>query len=107
MVHGTATKGNKMGFGDAVMASATARTVYERTGMKTAFGDGVKVRWGRPEEEVFEHNPHVIAPNTTAMQKKEFIWAANYSGFRPYVDRDRMVKEFHAKYPMVSVPGTR
>lgn len=88
-----------MGYGDALMATAQARTVYERTGKRVAFGDGQKIKWGRPEQEVFKDNPHVVAPDNLGRHSDNFVWVENYSGFRPYIDRAQMVREFHQMFP--------
>lgn len=87
-----------MGFGDALMATAQARELANHTSLKVAFGDGVKVRWGGPEQEVFQGNPR-LATQDYVDQGHEVFWVENYSGHRPYIDRDRMVENFRALFP--------
>ena len=87
-----------MGYGDALMASAHARYLSSGTGQKVAFGDGKKIYHGRPEVEVFAHNPNI------AMQKDvdaghPVLWFENYSGHRPYINRDLMMQEFAELFP--------
>lgn len=87
-----------MGYGDALMATAQARVLFQETGRKVAFGDGTSIKHGAPEHEVFRHNP-CVATAAELAQGEPVTWAENYSGHRPYVDRARMEREFAKAFP--------
>jgi hypothetical protein len=87
-----------MGLGDALMASAQVRVANELTGKRIALGDGRKLRWGKPEMEVFQGNERLYHPGHP-INNSAARWLRNYSGSRPYIDRERMEREFEGVFP--------
>ena len=67
-----------MGIGDWIMATADAKAVHEKHGVRVVFGDGHKMHWS----EVFEGNP-IIAKQLR--QNETFAWVPNYPMHRPYI----------------------
>ena len=81
-----------MGLGDWIMATADAKEVNERHGVRVVFGDGSN----RFYSEVFDGNPRIakeLKPN------ERFAWVRNYPGYRPYVKQvHKNHFEFHPDF---------
>lgn len=74
-----------MGYGDAVMATAVARQVYDEDGpdaRPVAIGNGTVVRWST----VFEHNPFLATQAMVERGDRAINWVINCAGHRPYLD---------------------
>lgn len=84
-----------MGFGDALMATAEARVLHQRTGRPVAVGDGRALRLRPAECEVFAGVPFLAL----ALDGQAVAWLPNYSGSRPYLDYARMAAEGHPGAP--------
>lgn len=88
-----------MGYGDSLMASAEVKYINKLTGKKVAIGDGINLKLKTPDLEIFHNNPKIVKTQKEADRNQNIHWIRNYSGFRPYQDRDRMVKEFYEIWP--------
>lgn len=67
-----------MGLGDWIMATADAKEVNERHGVRVVFGDGDKKHYS----EVFDRNPRIAKE----LNKGErFAWIRNHPSCRPYI----------------------
>lgn len=80
------------------MASAQAKVIFEASNIKVALGDGERVRWGRPEQELFYNNPR-LATQEDVDKGEEVVWCENWSGHRPYQDLDQMKQDFKSLWP--------
>lgn len=87
-----------MGYGDALMATAEARVLHEQTGHLVAIGDGQQLKWGASEREIFRGNPR-LCTQTDLDRGADVVWLENWSGHRPYIDREAMKIQFWKKYP--------
>lgn len=81
-----------MGLGDWIMATADARDVNEKYGVRVVFGDGQNKHYS----EVFDRNPRIAQ---TLEPDEVFAWVANYPSRRPYIKQTHKYHfEFHEEF---------
>ena len=71
-----------MGLGDQLIATGIARNAWAERGARIAFGAHGRVMWDKNSEEVFRHNPNILAPGNEGRGKIE--WVPFYKGNRGY-----------------------
>lgn len=74
-----------MGVGDWIMATADAKDVNEKYGVRVVFGDGQNQHYS----EVFDRNPRIAQE---LLPGERFAWVANYPSRRPYI---KQVHKYH------------
>ena len=86
-----------MGYGDWIMATADAKRVNEKFGVRVQFGDGKKAYW----DVVFENNPRIAQ---TLEPGETFAWIPNFTGCRPYI-RSIGSKRYEFNHDFRASPG--
>ncbi len=76
-----------MGYGDDIMATATARELRKKhPRAKIVVGDGKQEHWS----VIYENNPHLSRLAQTA-PGDEVVWLQEYPGNRPYLDYAKVI----------------